>query len=239
MKQFESLDFCPELVRIYSAGYVVSPSGKRFDTGGCSTVNNLLVLRNVFRSLRPRRTMEVGLAFGGSCLTFAALHQEAGAETRRQHVAIDPFQTSVWERLGILAVERAGLAGYVEVREELSCLQLPKMVEHGEEYGMVYVDGSHLFEDVFVDAYFACRLLSEGGIMLFDDCRIPQVKKAIRFLRSNMTDCLEDVDLGPFREDQGRSLKYRAARALNEVQMTAFKRIGPAARKWDASFHDF
>jgi hypothetical protein len=65
------------------------------------------------------------------------------------------------------------------------------------------------------------------------------VKKAIRFLRSNMTDCLEDVDLGPFREDQGRSLKYRAARALNEVQMTAFKRIGPAARKWDASFHDF
>jgi len=239
MKQFEFLDFCPELVRIYSAGHVVSPSGKRFDTGGCSTVNNLLVLRNVFQNLRPRRTLEVGLAFGGSCLTFAALHREAGVETSRQHVAIDPFQTSVWERLGILAVERAGLSGYVEVREGLSCLQLPKMVERGEEYDMVYIDGSHLFEDVFVDAYFASRLLSAGGIMLFDDCRIPHVKKAIRFIRTNLADSLEEVDIGPFREDKGKSLKYRAARALHEVQMTAFKRIGPAVRKWDASFRDF
>jgi len=27
----------------------------------------------------------------------------------------------------------------------------------------MYVDGSHLFEDVFVDAYFGARLLTDGG----------------------------------------------------------------------------
>lgn len=75
--------------------------------------------------------------------------------------------------------------------------------------------------------------------MLFDDCRISHVKKTMRFIRSNLKDSLEEVDLGPFRMDKGKSLKYRAARALHEVQMTAFKRIGPVARKWDASFHDF
>jgi hypothetical protein len=51
-----------------------------------------------------------------------------------------------------MAVERAGLMGYMDFRQAYSALELPKLIEQGTQFGLVYVDGSHLFEDVFVDA---------------------------------------------------------------------------------------
>ena len=56
--------------------------------------------------------------------------------------------------MGRLKLEEAGLIGYVEVREQLSGLVLPKMVEENLKFGLVYIDGSHRFEDVFCDFYF-------------------------------------------------------------------------------------
>ena len=34
---------------------------------------------------------------------------------------------------------------------------------------MIYVDGSHNFEHVFIDAYYSVQLLDMGGVVLFDD----------------------------------------------------------------------
>jgi predicted O-methyltransferase YrrM len=227
------------LVQLYSAEQLVTPSGRRIEGGRGSTVNNLLTLRSLFQNLRPRRTMEVGLAYGASCLVFAASHKQGGAEPAGQHVAIDPFQTSHWEKVGIQAVERAGLGGYVRLREEMSGLQLPKMLERGEQLDLVYLDGSHIFEDVFIDAYYTCRLLSEGGVVAFDDCRDPHVLKVIQFLRRNMQDSLAEVELSPFRADAGKPMKYRLARMMKRTQMTAFRRIGKVSREWNAPFCEF
>ena len=60
--------------------------------------------------------------------------------------------------------------------------RLLRLVEKGEQFGLVYVDGSHIFEDVFVDAYFGSRLLAEQGIIAFDDCRDLHVLKVIKFI---------------------------------------------------------
>jgi predicted O-methyltransferase YrrM len=239
MNQYAALDFCPELVRLYSAERLVTPSGREIAGGRGSSVNNLVVLRNLFQNLRPRRTMEVGLAYGASCLVFAASHKEAGAKPASQHVAVDPFQTSQWEKFGLLAVERAGLGGYVELREEMSGFQLPKMLQGGEQFELIYVDGSHIFEDVFVDAYYATRLLSEGGVIAFDDCRDAHVLKVVQFIRRNLRSSLEELDLSPYRADQGKSAKYRLARFAGRTQMTAFRRVGAITRAWNAPFHNF
>ena len=80
-----------------------------------------------------------------------------------RHVAIDPFQPTVWDGVGIQSLERAGLSDLVEVMQEPSCRVLPRLLSSGRQFGIMYVDGSHLFEDVFVDAYFGARLLTDGG----------------------------------------------------------------------------
>src|SRR5215471_18513897 len=74
----QALDFCPELAALYSRERVRAPSGKEFTLGACSTINNLVILKNLFAHIRPKRSMEIGMAFGGSCLMLAALYQQAG-----------------------------------------------------------------------------------------------------------------------------------------------------------------
>ena len=45
------------------------------------------------------------------------------------------------------------------------------LAAEGREFGFVYIDGSHLALDVMVDASLSWRLLTPGGVMVFDDYR--------------------------------------------------------------------
>jgi len=203
-----------------------------------STINNLRTIHELMQETCPLRTLEIGLSFGGSALVFCASHQELGRPPEAQHIALDPFQTTVWDSCGLMAVERAGLIGYMDFREAKSALELPRLLESGSRFGLVYIDGSHLFEDVFVDAYFAIRLLSERGVVAFDDSSNPHVAKVIRFLRASIPRAgLEELDLGHYR-DKGQ-FTYRVARYIGRVQLTAFRRVGDVERTWDAAFRSF
>src|ERR1700722_17924555 len=135
----QMLDFCPELATLCSRERVQSVSGKEFTLTACSTVNNLVILKNLFTRFESKRSMEIGMAFGASCLLLAEMHRCSGQAPAAQHVAIDPFQNNHWEGLGIQAVERAGLSAYVELREELSCFVLPKMVARKEQFDLIYI----------------------------------------------------------------------------------------------------
>jgi predicted O-methyltransferase YrrM len=231
--------FCPVLDEMIQKRLITGRSGKRFHPGALSTSNNLHMLRHLQLELKPRRTLEIGLCFGSSCLLFTATHREMGHQAGRQHLAVDPFQQEAWDDSGLLAIERAGLSDYLDFRPQFSSIILPRLLESGEQFGLIYVDGSHLFEDVFIDAYYTSRLLSEGGVVAFDDCRDSHVRKVIQFIRRNMTEALEEVDLSPYRADQGKSVKYRAARLMGKTQMRAFRRIGDLTRPYNAPLHNF
>ena len=234
------LDFCPALAEMVRSQRVVGRSGKVFDNlGAMSTLNNLVILRRLMLVLKPKRTLEIGLSFGGSALVFGATHRDLGHASIGQHVALDPFQETVWASSGLAAMERAGLSGYLDFRSAFSAFELPKLVERGEQFGLVYVDGSHLFEDVIVDFYFVGRLLTDRGIVAFDDSTDPHVHKLIRFIRANFSSYYEPLDLKPFRPDDGLGWRYSIARALGRNQLTAFRRIRRPERNWDASFHRF
>ena len=232
--------FCPVLADLVRTRTTVGRSGKRFEElGALSSVNNLISLRRLAMVLQPKRTLEVGLSFGGSCLTFAATHRDLGAAPSHQHVALDPFQKQVWDDTGLMAVERAELTGFVDFRPAFSSLELPRLMEAKEQYDLVYIDGSHLFEDVFVDFYFVSRLLSESGVVVFDDCCDPHVRKVLSFIRRNLGSSFVELNLGPYRADGGASIKYRAAKMLARTQMTAFRHAGSAVRPWNATFAQF
>lgn len=53
------------------------------------------------------------------------------------------------------------IKGYSQI--ELAKLELKPT------YDFIYIDGSHKADDTFVDAYYAHRLLKDGGLLIFDD----------------------------------------------------------------------
>ena len=236
----DSFEFCPTLVDILKSRRVVGRSGKVFEgLVALSSLNNLFVLQKLMREKKPRRTLEIGLCFGGSGLLLTACHRELGSTPAGQHTALDPFQNDVWDDAGLLAIERAGLLPFFDFRPEKSSVELPRLLASGKTFDLVYIDGSHLFEDVFVDAYFGTRLLNQGGILLFDDSTDPHVRKVIKFIRKTLSSSLSEIDLTAYRSSESIDFKYRIASLFGKVQMTAFQRSGDPVRRWDAPFCRF
>ena len=231
--------FCPVLDEMLRTRRTVGQTGRIFnELGALSTANNLAMLRTLMLDRRPARTLEVGLAFGGSALTITATHQELGHAAAAQHTMLDPYQKDGWDNAGLAAIERAGLIGYIDFRSQPSSIGLGALAATDAKFGLIYVDGSHWFEDVFVDAYFGFRLLEEGGLILFDDCTIDHVAKVLAFVTANWSNWTREVDLSAHRADGG-SLRYQAARRLGKVQLRAFTRTGTDSRAWDVPLERF
>jgi hypothetical protein len=133
--------------------------------------------------------------------------------------------------------ERDGTRDLLDLREEWSSSVLAHLFKTGDRFGMIYIDGSHLFEDVFVDAYFAFRLLEPDGIVAFDDCSTKQVRKVVRFLKRNLAKDLPEIDLSIF-SPYPRQV-YMTARHLDRVQLRAFRLTGNATRPWNSEMVDF
>lgn len=207
--------------------------GTVFDNlGALSTINNLIALRALMFELKPEYTLEIGLAFGGSALTFGQSHKDLGREPLKQHTAIDPAQSKYWDDTGRLVLENAELAGYVDVIEAYSSQALPRLIEERRRFGMAYIDGSHQFEDVLIDFVFTHEMLEVGGLILFDDSTNSQVAKVLRFIEANYDEIYAPVSLTRFRMGLSAKLKYKAARYLRKSQLSAYRKLKEGRQNW-------
>jgi predicted O-methyltransferase YrrM len=69
-----------------------------------------------------------------------------------------------------IARTRAPHGATVTKSRGASVQSLARMVADGQaEFDLVYVDGSHLAQDVLTDAVLSFRLLKRGGLAIFDD----------------------------------------------------------------------
>lgn len=236
-------DFCPVLDEMLSTNRTTGRSGKVFEKlESNSTVNNLKFIQQTMRERKPVRTLEIGIAFGASTLVFCTEHQKLGRAGSKQHTAIDPYQPyAPYDEAGVFAVERAGLGDYLDHRYQFSEFVLPRLLEEHQRFDFIYIDGSHLFENVFIDAFYAARLLNDGGLMALDDSSDPHVAKVNDFIRTNLSGALREVQQG------GKSL---VAGLLGKRQLTVYERLpydGPHAprkgdtplRLWDSKLGKF
>jgi predicted O-methyltransferase YrrM len=221
-------------------------TGKVFDSlGAFSTLGNLRLIRALMLDKKPRKTIEIGMAFGGSCLIFANAHQELEHEPSQQHIAVDPFQTTFWDSVALEKLQEAGLSNFVQHLEQRSAFSLPVLLaQEPESIEMAYIDGSHLFEDVFIDFYYLTLLSAPGGLLLFDDSTTPEVKKVLRFINVNLGHLLEPIDLNPWRHQANESLvKTIGRKVTGRYQMTAYRKTrsleSGELRSWDSSFSNF
>lgn len=128
--------------------------------------------------------IEIGLAYGSSALAIAEALVVNGAADA-SHLIIDPFQNEFgdagWDRL-----VAAGLSGLCSLERERSQLVLARLVTDGVVADAAFVDGSHIFHNVFVDLAFLSELVRPGGLVILDDCDWLSVATAARYFELNI-----------------------------------------------------
>ncbi|MBP1685285.1 MAG: O-methyltransferase, family 3 [Deltaproteobacteria bacterium] len=150
---------------------------------GISPAEGILIY-DTCRKINARRTMEVGFAYGYSTLYFLA----AAAATGGQHVVIDPFEMTDWNGIGMEKVREVGMEDRFRFVSELSVHALPSLENEGQKFDVVFIDGSHKFEDVLLDFVLSDRVCASSGYIIFDDMWMPAIRKVVRYVERNRSD---------------------------------------------------
>ena len=140
------------------------------------------------------RSLEVGFAYGFSTLWMLdALrkHREAAV-----HVAIDPFEKSLWHGIGLNQVDKIRFEGKFKWIQDFSIHALSDLIRQGEKFDFIYIDGNHRFDDVIVDFYLCDQLARPGTLIVLDDMWMPSIRAASSFIIENRS---YKVELQPVR----------------------------------------
>ncbi|GAA2798263.1 class I SAM-dependent methyltransferase [Saccharopolyspora taberi] len=132
--------------------------------------------------LGAERTVEIGLGLGVASIFLASRRSEGAAK----HVAVDPFQHSIWDAAGLVALELAGLEDDVRLVQRRSEDWLPGLAGQSVRFDLALVDGDHHFEHVLMDLHHLARCLSPGGRIVVDDIHLPSVRGAVGFFVHNL-----------------------------------------------------
>jgi predicted O-methyltransferase YrrM len=171
------------LDQIYASGKVEAEDGALVDAFPRGIPpEHAHEIRRVVRDLGLLRTLEVGMAYGVSTLAICAEHEARGDGS---HIAIDPLQSTRQLGIGVLNVQRAGVAERVQVLEERSDVALPRLRAEGMRLDFALIDGRHQFDAVLVDFFYADLMLEKGGVIALHDTWLPSIKQVARYVRRN------------------------------------------------------
>lgn len=140
------------------------------------------VLRDMLIAESPTVVIEIGLAYGSSAL---AIGEALALQEAPSHVVIDAFQDHFGDT-GWNSIREAGMEATCSLIAERSQVALPRLVDLGFLADAAFVDGSHVFHNVFVDLYYLCEIVRPGGLIVFDDCEWPSVATALRYFELNV-----------------------------------------------------
>lgn len=164
-------------------------------------------------SVKPKATIEIGMAYGYSTLYLLA------AIARNQlgcHTAIDPFQRSFYHGIGLAHVQALASTQASDspfrLIEDRSDRVATDLVRSNSMFEIIFIDGNHRFDDVLVDFCLYAPLCTIGGYMIFDDIWMSSVRTAVAFVRANRTDFVEIY--------------------TDQSNICVFRRVGDDAREW-------
>jgi|ERR1700730_3961034 len=139
-------------------------------------------IHNFMRAHSVRKSLEIGFAYGFSTIWMLdALRFLPNS----RHIAIDPFERSVWHGVGLAQVKRLGFDFDFHWIEDCSIHALSDLIRQKERFDFIYIDGNHRFDDVLVDFYLADQVLQCGGVIALDDIWMRSIQSAAAFIQKN------------------------------------------------------
>ena len=173
----------PLIETIYATRCVEDADGNTWEAFPASISHeDGMALYHIVRQAQAKRTLEVGMAFGVSSLFILQALDENHGE---QHTSIDPWQEAWWHRAGLANVKRAGFERLHRFFLAPSYEAMPKLIENGEEFDFVFIDGNHRFEYTLMDFMYADRVLRAGGYLMLHDPWLPAIRKVMAFIMRN------------------------------------------------------
>ncbi|MGI9595246.1 MAG: class I SAM-dependent methyltransferase [Acidimicrobiales bacterium] len=180
--------------------------------------------------------VEIGSLLGGSARFFAELCPSAHLICIDPWFDVDdpadrPFLAHAPELADFVMSETDGihqifLASNWELRHRVTPLRgyspdpLITVHDHGVVPDVVYIDGSHVYEDVLADL-FTTRLLFPDTVVCGDDWNWPAVQRAVEYLARNRGDVVRNLGNTWVIERGATAGRYPAASAVT---------VGPVER---------
>jgi predicted O-methyltransferase YrrM len=140
------------------------------------------------RKSKPERTIEIGLGYGFSTLFFLAA---LANNNFGHHSAIDPYQRSAWQGIGLSKANALAPSGRFRFVEQTSVRAAMELERENSAYGLIFIDGGHIFEQVLVDFFLYAKLCKIGGLVILDDMWMSSIRTVASFVRSNRDDFCE------------------------------------------------
>jgi predicted O-methyltransferase YrrM len=138
------------------------------------------------RKVKPQRTLEIGLAYGFSTIFFLAAIQANGMG---MHVAMDPFEkTEEYYGIGLQKVQELGMQRFFRFMEEKDITGIPALIREGLQFDVIFIDGNHRFDDVFLDFTLCDYVCAKNGFIILDDSWLPSISRVISFIENNRAD---------------------------------------------------
>ena len=160
---------------------------------------------------KPARVLEIGLGWGFS----AAGLQSVGCVG--QHVIVEFDVGSARATQGERNVRT--ITPRPQTLEfcwgESHCV-LPRLCERGEKFDLIFIDGGHKYDDVFVDFHYSRRLVAAGGSVVLDDTWLPSIRTVVSWVETNLSD------------------QWRRLQTPSGLSLAAFESLAvPDGRRWD------
>lgn len=166
---------------VHSRGWVADLQGARLPIPGPISVGEAEFLAGLVIETAARRCLEIGVARGISTLALTQAVAQLGGGGL---VGVDPHQRSEHGGAALASLAEFGLQEFFSLREGPSHSELPKLLNSGDRFDLVFVDGAHQFNFKFVDFYYADLLLETGGYLVFHDLLLGATKKLYLYIQT-------------------------------------------------------
>jgi predicted O-methyltransferase YrrM len=124
-----------------------------------------------FKDIRKniRSMLEIGSFEGKSTLFFAWLFPNARIsciDPFADYVEVEEHMSDVYSRF---LANTKRISDRVQLLRGYSTMELPKLVEQKQTFDLIFIDGSHHYDDVIADSNSAWACLEPGGYLVWDD----------------------------------------------------------------------
>ncbi|WP_327796364.1 class I SAM-dependent methyltransferase [Methylobacterium radiotolerans] len=151
---------------------------------------------------------------------FLAIGEALVSVGGNRHLILDPFQHSGFRDAGWEVIRSAHLDCIATLLRERSQIALPRLAAEGMMAEAAFVDGSHIFQNVFVDLFYLQMLIRPGGLVILDDHWWPGVAIAARYFECNQ-------NWKPHLLTSGTPGRLHAFRLPDRPVQTDFRRLEP------------
>ncbi|MEO6719103.1 MAG: class I SAM-dependent methyltransferase [Ferruginibacter sp.] len=242
------------LEEVFELGTIETGSnGERIKLHSNTSIEQCLFLQGLYDEIKPKRSLEVGFAYGISTLFILEKCRQYNNDSKC-HIVIEPFD---WGNAAIHNISKEGLQNYIDIRKDRSDVVLPSMYLNNERIQFAYIDTTKVFDTVLQDFYFIDKIMDTGGVIIFDDCggAWPGVQKVVRLIstlphykvlsghekiKPTFKKALAEkiissvIKLVPFKKRFYPSYNFKTDGELGlNYSCVAFQKVSSDARQWD------